>query len=145
MTPPWPEDRWNRTSSHGGVIDERSGVRAPYRANAQCRDGLQPLNMKRQEITILLQIRTHLRFGFLRSTAPRGAGMCSLGTVTVSYIPCLLCQHKGRGYYSFLRVRGKGGSLLTLRTYPKLTRSNSNQKGIDARCRDSNLGSLTKS
>ena len=42
-------------------------------------NGLQPLNMKRQEITILLQIRTHLRFGFLRSTAPRGAGIWSAG------------------------------------------------------------------
>ena len=34
----WPQDRWNRTYSHSGVIDERSGVRTLYRANARCRE-----------------------------------------------------------------------------------------------------------
>ena len=34
----WPQDRSTRTYSHSGVIDERSGVRTPYRANAQCRE-----------------------------------------------------------------------------------------------------------
>ena len=34
----WPQDRSNRTYSHSGVIDEWSGVRTPYRANAQCRE-----------------------------------------------------------------------------------------------------------
>ena len=43
----------------------------------------------------------------LRSTAPRGAGMCSRGTVTVAYIACNLCKGRDGANMSLLRVRGK--------------------------------------
>ena len=46
--------RHSRTYSHSCDVDERSGVRTPYRANAQCRERTPTtvLNMGRQEPTL---------------------------------------------------------------------------------------------
>ena len=106
-------------------------------------NGLQLLNMDRQEPTLPApacnQIRldffvhsTRVRFQMAGERYCRGYRMRPLPT-------------GGTGLLLLFKGQGKGGSSLTLRTYPKLPRSNSIQKGIDARCRESNPGSITKS
>ena len=120
------------------------GFESPYRANAQCRERTPTTQHGRQEPTLPApacnQIRldffvhsTRVRFQMAGERYCRGYRMRPLPT-------------GGTGLLLLFKGQGKGGSSLTLRTYPKLPRSNSIQKGIiDARCRESNPGSITKS
>ena len=106
---PWPRDRWNRTSSHGGVIDERGRGFNPHTEQMlNTRDDrLEPSSQHgTAEPTLLLhnnqhkpifQFRRLYQDGFFPLHSTRVRDNTGVGSFLTADIACTFCQQVERG------------------------------------------------
>ena len=102
----WPEERRNRTYNHSGVIDEVGGSNPHTERMLNAGNGLQLLNMDRQEPTLPAPVCNQIRLDFFHPqhtcAIPVGGGLL---LSRMSHAP--FATRWDGATISLLRVRGK--------------------------------------